>query len=327
MTSGPRQALQEDMDRHRIAAVIPLYNGSRYIRHAIDSVLQQTRRPDRIVVVDDGSCDDGAEIIATTYAQHGVEVIHTDNGGQSRARNTGVRVASDCDLVAFLDQDDVWYPEHLELLERAYLEAHSERLAYVYSNLDQIDVAGRRIHQSVLDLVAGPRQKTKIHELIGLDVFVLPSASLLVRSAFLSVGGFDEQLSGYEDDDLFVRLFLAGFDHVYVPTSLSKWRIYNESCSRSPRMRRSRLRYALKLIEMFPKERPVGLDFPAQLVWPRFARTLRLEMKRAIRARDREAFVALADDYVRIARAANCFDVPSWLEVTKYRFKSLLRAA
>ena len=177
------------MNRHRIAAVIPLYNGSRYIRHAIDSVLQQTRRPDRIVVVDDGSCDDGAEIIATTYAQHGVEVIHTDNGGQSRARNTGVRVASDCDFVAFLDQDDIWYPEHLELLERAYLDAHSERLAYVYSNLDQIDVAGRRIHQSVLDLVAGPRQKTKIHELIGLDVFVLPSASLLVRSAFLSVGG------------------------------------------------------------------------------------------------------------------------------------------
>lgn len=315
------------MDRRRIVAVIPLYNGSRYIRQAIDSVLQQTRRPDRIVVVDDGSCDDGAEIVAAAYADHAVQIIHTDNGGQSRARNVGVRAAPDCDLVAFLDQDDMWYPEHLELLERAYLEARSERLAYVYSNLDQIDITGRRIHQSVLDLVAGPRQKTKIHDLIGLDVFVLPSASLIVRSAFLAVGGFDEQLSGYEDDDLFVRLFLAGFDHVYVSASLSKWRIYNESCSRSPRMRRSRLRYALKLIQMFPKERPVGLDFPAELVWPRFARTLRVEMKRAIRARDREAFVALADDYVRIARAANCFDVPSWLEVTKYRCKSLLRAA
>jgi len=312
---------------HRIATVIPLYNGQNYVLQAIESVLGQTRQSDRVVIVDDGSSDDGADAIARAFPQHGVEVIRTDNGGQSRARNIGVRAASDCDLIAFLDQDDAWYPEHLEVLEGVFLASRMSRLAYVYSNLDQIDRTGRRIYQSVLDLVAGPRQKTKIHELIGLDVFVLPSASLVDRTAFLSVGGFDEQLSGYEDDDLFLRLFLAGFEHAYVATPLSQWRIYGESCSQSPRMRKSRLLYAMKLIEMFPRDEAAGVDFPRDIVWPRFARTLLSEMKRAMRANNQTACAALANDFIQIARAANGYDLMARLRLAKYRVKGMLRAA
>lgn len=315
------------MERSRIAVVIPLYNGSRYIRQAIDSVLRQTRRPDRIVVVNDGSSDDGADVIATSYPQHAVEIIHTENGGQSRARNIGVQAAAGCGRIAFLDQDDVWYPEHLAVLEQVFLEAGTERLAYAYSNLDQIDEKGWRLHQSVLDLVAGPRQKTKLHELIGYDVFVLPSASLVDRAAFLTVGGFDEQLSGYEDDDLFLRLFLAGFDHAYVPTPLSQWRIYEESSSRSPRMRKSRMIYAQKLLGMFPKEVAAGLDYPADVVWPRFSRILRNEMKRALRANDRSAFHALVGDFVHLAKAANCYSLRSRMMVGKYRLRAMLGVA
>lgn len=315
------------MSRHRIATVIPLYNGRRYVLQAIESVLGQTRQSDRVVVVDDGSSDDGADAIAKAFPRLGIEVLHTANGGQSRARNLGVQAASDCDLIAFLDQDDAWYPEHLEVLEGVFLDSGMRRLAYVYSNLDQIDRTGRRIHQSVLDLVDGPRQKTKIHELIGLDVFVLPSASLVDRTAFLSVGGFDEQLSGYEDDDLFLRLFLAGFDHAYVATPLSQWRIYGDSCSQSPRMRASRLRYAMKLIGMFPQDAAAGLDLPRDIVWPRFKKTLRLEMKRMMMAKDRHACSDLADDFIRIAQAAKTYDLRTRLTITKYRIQAMLRAA
>lgn len=315
------------MQQRRIATVIPLYNGGPYIREAVESVLHQTRRSDRLVVVNDGSSDDGAGVVAAAFPSDAVEVIHIDNGGQSRARNIGVGAVPDCDLVAFLDQDDIWYPEHLEVLEQVFLDAVSPRLAYAYSNLDQIDVAGRRIHQSVLDLVGGPRQKTKLHELIGRDVFVLPSASLVRRDAFVSVGGFDEQLSGYEDDDLFLRLFLAGFDHAYVPASLSQWRIFGESCSQSPRMRRSRLRYALKLIDMFPKDRTSASDLPRDIVWPRFSRTLLDEMTLALRRNDREVLGELANDFVEIAKAAGHYDLKARLTVGKLRAKAMLRAA
>ena len=315
------------MQQRRIATVIPLYNGSRYIRQAVDSVLRQTRRSDRLVVVNDGSADDGVAVVAAAFPGDALEIIHTDNGGQSRARNIGVGAVTDCDLVAFLDQDDIWYPEHLEVLERAFLESASPRLAYAYSNLDQIDLAGRRIHQSVLDLVGGPRQKTKLHELIGMDVFVLPSASLIRRDAFVTVGGFDERLSGYEDDDLFLRLFLAGFDHAYVPASLSQWRIFSESCSQSPRMRRSRLRYALKLIGMFPKDQNSASDLPRDIVWPRFSRTLLDEMKLALRRDDTVALGELANDFVEIAKAAGSYDLQTRLTVGKVRAKAMLRAA
>ncbi|MEX0670550.1 MAG: glycosyltransferase family A protein [Pirellulales bacterium] len=315
------------MKHLRIATVIPLYNGRNYIEQAIESVLGQTRQSDRVVVVDDGSSDDGAELVVRAFEQHGVELIRTDNGGQSRARNIGVRAASTCDLVAFLDQDDVWYPEHLEVLEGVFLTPGARRLAYVYSNLDQIDLAGRRIHQSILDLISGPRQKTKLHELIGFDLFVLPSASLVDRSAFLSVEGFDERLSGYEDDDLFVRLFIAGFNHAYVATPLSQWRIFGESCSQSPRMRKSRLHYAMKLIGMFPRDETAGLDYPRNVIWPRFARTLLLEMKRARRTNNRTACDALADDFVQIAKAVNGYGPTARLRLAKHRVKSMLRAA
>lgn len=315
------------MERFRIATVIPLYNGSRYIRQAIDSVLGQTRRSDRLVVVDDGSSDDGAKVVAAAFPHHALEIVHTANGGQSRARNIGVGAVADCDLVAFLDQDDIWYPEHLQMLEQTFLDAASPRLAYAYSNLDQIDLAGRRIHQSVLDLVAGPRQKTKLHELIGLDVFVLPSASLVRRDAFMAVGGFDEQLSGYEDDDLFLRLFLAGYDHAYVPTSLSQWRIFGESCSQSPRMRRSRVRYALKLIDMFPKEPQLGTDMPRDIVWPRFSRTLLNEIKLAVRRNDSTVVCELVNDFSQIAKAADSYDLRTRLKVRKVLTKAMFRAA
>lgn len=59
-------------------------------------------------------------------------------------------------------------------------------------------------------------------------MFILPSASLIVRKAFDRVGGFDERLCGCEDDDLFLRLFTAGYANVFIDEPLSQWRIYSD---------------------------------------------------------------------------------------------------
>jgi glycosyltransferase involved in cell wall biosynthesis len=98
----------------RISAVVPLFNGSRYIEEALISVLKQTLPPDDIIVVDDGSVDEGPSIIARMAKNHPITLVEGTNGGPSAARNLGVRHATG-DLIAFLGQNDSWLQCHLEV--------------------------------------------------------------------------------------------------------------------------------------------------------------------------------------------------------------------
>jgi hypothetical protein len=101
-------------------------------------------------------------------------------------------------------------------------------------------------------------------------MFVQPSATLISRKAFESVGGFDERLCGYEDDDLFLRMFCAGYDNFYLDMPLSKWRIYPGSTSYTPHMMRSRAIYTRKLLAMFLDDPNRGRYYARDLIIPRF---------------------------------------------------------
>ena len=101
-------------------------------------------------------------------------------------------------------------------------------------------------------------------------MFVLPSASLISRKAFQAVGGFDESLSGYEDDDLFLRLFRAGYDNAFIDSALSRWRIYPTSTSYSPRMVASRMTFARKLLGDFAEDIGIRRDDYYDAITSRF---------------------------------------------------------
>ena len=132
--------------------------------------------------------------------------MRKSNGGQSSARNFGVRHAiMACQLIALLDQDDMWYPQHLERLIEPFLQTPTgSELGWVYSDLDEVDTDGLMIFHQFLRTLPTQHPKRSLFSALQDDMFVLPSASMIARKAFDAVGGFDERLSGYEDDDLFL---------------------------------------------------------------------------------------------------------------------------
>ncbi len=278
-----------------ISTIIPLYNGAPYIEAALRSVMRQTISCHEIIVVDDGSTDDGTEIVRRVATEYPIKLLSKRNGGQSSARNFGAAHASG-DLIALLDQDDLWYPNHLEELVKPFLAPRVPELGWVYSNLDEIDAGGQLLVRSFLNMLKSKHPKRDVLSCLREDMYVLPSASLIDRAAFNAIGGFDEQLSGYEDDDLFLRLFLAGFDNEFIDTPLSQWRIYEASSSYSSRMGKSRAIYARKLLAAYPDDPARSMYYTRDLLLPQFYRPIAAECRKALRAGDDEALrVARAD--------------------------------
>ncbi len=265
-----------------IVAVIPLYNGARWIEQSICSVLVQTLMPDEFIVVDDGSTDDGAGVAIVERLRRQYPIItllHKPNGGQSSARNFAV-AHSTKSLIAFLDQDDVWYPNHLERLVGPFRNKSSIPLGWVYSNMDEIDESGACIRHAFLNVIPSMHPKRSLAQCVSEDMYVVPSSSLVAREAFEAVAGFDVRLSGYEDDDLFLRIFRAGYDNAYLNERLCQWRLYSASTSYTDRMAISRMIYARKLLEMLPDDPRRSVFVSRDHIIPRFMRALKGEYQR-----------------------------------------------
>jgi GT2 family glycosyltransferase len=107
--------------------------------------------------------------------------------------------------------------------------------------------------------------------LVGKNMYIVPSATLIKRSAFLAVGGFDPELRGYEDDDLFLRFFSAGYSNRFTPEAVTVWTINTSSTSFTESMARSRFIYFKKLLKTFPEGSVVGTYVFGQLMYKRFA--------------------------------------------------------
>jgi len=188
-----------------------------------------------------------------------IRVLRQSNRGQSAARNLAAREARG-EYLAFLDQDDRWYPQHLELLV-APLEANAA-VGWSYCDFDEMDLGGNLVTRSFMRTLGLRHPKQTIMECVAGDLMVLPSASVLRRTAFEEAGGFDEMLSGYEDDDLFVRIFRLGWEHAFAPTPLVRFRIHASGSSASAAFLRSRMRYAEKLEAILPDDPRMLRDWP-----------------------------------------------------------------
>ena len=99
------------MEYPLVSCIVPVFNGARYLRDALDSIFAQTYRPLEIIVADDGSTDNTTAVVAS-YG-HRVRYLRQRNQGPAAARNLGIRTATG-EFVAFLDADDLWHPDKLK---------------------------------------------------------------------------------------------------------------------------------------------------------------------------------------------------------------------
>jgi glycosyltransferase involved in cell wall biosynthesis len=183
----------------RISAIITAYNCDAYIGDAIESVLAQTRRPDEVVVVDDGSTD-GTAAIVQSYAAAGVRHIWQENGGPGAARNRGIAETSGA-LVCFLDGDDLWLPEKTARQE-AFLAANPQvgmvtcdRWTWnVLHNKRRLERYGVAPGQSL-------RREILVRNVIG-----NPSMVMVRRAVLDAAGGFNTSMRWAEEWELWIRI-------------------------------------------------------------------------------------------------------------------------
>ncbi len=262
-----------------IVAIIPLYNGAKWIEQTIQSVLDQTLQPNEFIVVDDGSTDNGPEIVEKLAQKHPIKLLRKSNGGQSSARNFGV-ANSKSDLIALLDNDDFWYSNHLEELIKPFNDKHHINLGWSYSNLDAISNDGKLLERNFLDYFDAQHPKQRLITLLSQDMMIFPSMTLISRKAFQHVGGFDTRLSGYEDDDLFIHIFISNYRNVYIEKSLGCYRRHDKNTTHTPKMAISRMIYARKLANEFPNDEKNHLYYIRDCITPRFLLTTIAALKR-----------------------------------------------
>lgn len=186
--------------------VIPLYNKGPHIKRTLDSVLSQTFDRWEAVVVDDGSSDDGPEIVKS-YADSRIRLIHQANQGPSEARNRGIE-ESKFSYIAFLDADDEWLPDYLDSRKRL-IEQFPQ--AGIYAGAYQFD-DGKRQWEPRYHLI--PPGKTDLmlpNYFLSAKPGSLPvwtSATVIPKKVLEEIGGFPRNVPRGQDLECWSRVAL-----------------------------------------------------------------------------------------------------------------------
>jgi len=206
------------------SVVIPAYNAADTLGEAIDSVLAQTRQDFEIIVSDDGSSDNTAEV-AAGFADQRVRVYRQGNAGPSAARNLGIAHAEG-EFVSTLDSDDLWLPDYLVEMGRALEE--NPQAGFAYTDAWILHEASGRFRQATVAIAEQhppaptlPREQF-ITELLQRNF--LHNSVTMRRAVLEQIGGYDPRLSHGEDYELWLRIAISGFAPVRVAGPLAIWR-------------------------------------------------------------------------------------------------------
>jgi glycosyltransferase involved in cell wall biosynthesis len=216
-----------------VSVVIAAYNAREYIGRTLASVESQTRAPDEVVVIDDGSTDNTAHCVEEFKRQSSLNIIleRQANKGLAATRNVGVRRSSG-DLIAFIDADDVMYPEFLEATVLG-LDRYRHWLV-CFSDRDVVDMKGNVIAKDLdhpqFQRIDRRQVEQDFWEMSDPNLFckmvggnVIPMTIVFRRGSIDAVGGFDEELRYGEDRYFLLGLIKRGGALGYVNRPLGTW--------------------------------------------------------------------------------------------------------
>ncbi len=183
----------------KVSVVIPTHNRAEYLRSAVASVLEQTYQDFEIVVVDDASRDNTAEVLAGFGAPRIKCIRHEAGKGDGGARNTGI-VNARGEYIAFLDDDDQWLPEKLAL-QVATLDRSPAHVGGVYTGHFDVDESGNQIVK-----VCHAMRRGNLLEHFFQEASIVTSTLLFRRACFATVGLFDESIPYCSDYDMWIRI-------------------------------------------------------------------------------------------------------------------------
>jgi len=183
-----------------VSVIVPTYNRAHMIARSLGSIIRQTYRDIEIVVVDDGSTDDTADVVRELARRSQRPILYEKkpNGGCASARNRGLQLASG-ELIAFLDSDDTWEENALETLESELVRSGAD---FVYSPAIEVYENGTEVVN--YPVAANHPEALAIEHFQNTNV---RSGSILYRrNIFTKVPGMDERLKHNEDSDFLQRV-------------------------------------------------------------------------------------------------------------------------
>ncbi len=205
-----------------ISVVVPVYNGEKTIKETIESILNQTLSDLELLIINDGSQDSTLEIISTIQDSR-IQVFSYPNAGLAASRNRGIKHAT-TDYISFIDADDLWTPDKLELQFNALQE--NPQAAVAYSWTDYIDDSSQYLRRGSHITANGDVYA----KLLVIDFLENGSNALIRKQALIDVGSFDESLPAAEDWDIFLKL-AANYPFVAVPAPQILYRLSSNSMS------------------------------------------------------------------------------------------------
>lgn len=239
--------------KKKVTIIIPVYNGSNYLKDAIESSLNQTYENKEIIVVNDGSNDDGKTAkIAKDYGDK-IIYLEKENGGVATALNLAIKKASG-DYISWLSHDDMYYPNKIER-EVEEIEKHDKN-TIIFSNFDLINANGEKLRSVYLDhaLVEKNSDYAVLRCMIGGITLLIP------KKAFEDCGEFDPKLRCTQDYDMWFRM-LKSYKFVHIEDILAMTRIHSlQDSNTSPRMLTEGNKLWVNISKNYPLEKKIALE-------------------------------------------------------------------
>jgi len=207
----------------KVSIVIPVYNGSNYLREAIDSALAQTYRNIEVIVVNDGSNDEGKTCeIALSYGNK-IRYFEKENAGVSTALNLGIREMRG-QYFAWLSHDDIYHPQNIEIQMNVKRNTNNTEVSFTHTESFKGNALPRINYDSNYSC------KTRmIHGAYNFfETWIYACALLIDKNCFYNIGLFDENLKAAQDVDITLRL-LSRYNVVEIALPLTLRRDHQES--------------------------------------------------------------------------------------------------